>query len=102
VGDRRVSFQRRSSGGFELAADEHGPEYWKRLFRHFAHLEVPLDTPYTLYRRESQPRTNEMSFTFAGEDRAAREVVKSVSYEAKEYLFCASNRPSVFYLRLAR
>ncbi len=90
------------SAGFKPSADEYDPEYWKRLFRHFSGLEVPLETPYILYLRESKPRTNEMSVTSAGEDRAAPEIVRSASCEAKEYLFCASNGPSVFYLRLAR
>ena len=90
------------AGGFMVTKDDHYAEYWKRLFRVYARLDVPLAPPYAVYFRESKPRSNELQYSYTEGADTRRETVKSLSYDVREYLFCPSNILSVFYLRLPR
>ena len=82
--------------------DDRGADYWRALFRHYARLEVPLAAPYTVYFRESGPRTNEMQLSYVEGAQTSRDVVKTVAHDIEEYLFCPPDSGSVFYLRLSK
>jgi len=90
------------TGGFTTAQDDHGAEFWKAQFQHQARLDVPLAAPYAVYFRGSRPRTNQVQVSYTEGTHTSPDIMKSVSYDVGEYLFCPSNGLSVFYLRLAK